>query len=277
MDALTPYFALSDIPGHISYAVLAISYCLTNIYWLRVAAVIGLAFEIIYFSMTSTNLYTGIGWGLIFIVINGYHLVLLTRDQFSLKLGKADRMLLTAALQGLCNAQIARVLRTGTWREIPCGTRLMIEGQAVGELYFIQNGSMTVQVRGIHVAELGPGALVGEIAFLMGNAATATVTANGDVRLVAFNRDRLLACCQNDKQVAAAMHRLIGHDLAAKISRSDLWWAGVAGQGRKSALVSEIGVDLRNDPGPFADRSADAFDGARAHVTDGEYARYVRL
>ena len=68
MDALTPYFALSDIPGHISYAVLAISYCLTNIYWLRVAAVIGLAFEIIYFSMTSTNLYTGIGWGLIFIV-----------------------------------------------------------------------------------------------------------------------------------------------------------------------------------------------------------------
>lgn len=277
MDALTPYFSLSDVPGHISYAVLAVSYCLTNIYWLRVAAVIGLAFELIYFSMVSTNLYTGIGWGLIFIVINGYHLVLLTRDQFSLDLSKTDRKLLTAALQGLCDAQIARVLRTGTWREIAGGTRLMIEGQPVGELYFIQNGRMAVHVKGIHVAELGPGALVGEIAFLMGNAATATVTANDEVRFIAFNRDRLLTCCQNDKQVAAAMHRLIGHDLATKISRSDLWWASVAGQGRSPALVSEIGVNLRNDPRPFADRRANAFDRTGTHIADGEYARYVRF
>ena len=277
MDALTSYFALTDIPGHVSYVILAISYCLANMYWLRVAAVVGLAFEILYFSITSGDLYAGIAWGLIFIAINGYHLLLLTRDQFSLKLGTADRKLLTSALQGLCNAQIARVLRTGTWRDIADGTRLMVEGQSVGELYFIQNGKLPVHVRGIHVADLGPGALVGEIAFLMGNAATATVTANGDVRLIAFNRDRLLACCQNDKQVAAAMHRLIGHDLATKLSRSDLWWASVAGQGRSPALVSEIDVDLRDDPGSFANRRADAFDGTRARIADGEYARYVRF
>lgn len=153
----------------------------------------------------------------------------------------------------------------------------MVEGHAVDELYFIQDGRMAVHVRGIQVAELGPGALVGEIAFLIGNAATATVTANDEVRLIAFNRDRLLTCCQNDKQVAAAMHRLIGHDLATKISRSDLWWARVAGQGRSPALVSQIGVDLRNDPRSFADRRADPLDGARPHIADGEYARYVRL
>jgi len=229
MDALTSYFSLTDVPGHVSYAILAVSYCLTNIYWLRVTAVVALILEIVYFSLTSGNLYAGIAWDLIFIAINGYHLVLLTSDRFSLKLGKAERKLLTSALEGLCDAQIARVLRTGSWCEIAEGTRLMVEGQSVGELYFIQNGRLSVHVRGIHVAELGPGALVGEIAFLMGNAATATVTADGSVRLIAFNRERLTIACRNDKQVAAAMHRLIGHDLATKISRSDLWWARLAG------------------------------------------------
>jgi hypothetical protein len=229
MDALASYFSPTDIPGHISYVILAVSYCLTNIYWLRVTAVVGLVFEIIYFSLTSGDLYAGIAWDLIFISINAYHLALLTLDRFSLKLNHADRKMLTGALHGLCDAQIARVLRTGSWREIAEGTRLMVEGQPVGELYFIQDGRMSVHVRGIHVAELGPGALVGEIAFLMGNAATATVTADDSVRLIAFNRDLLHLACRSDEQVAAAMHRLIGHDLATKISRSDLWWARLAG------------------------------------------------
>ena len=148
MDALSPYFALNDIPGHVSYAFLAVSYCLTDIYWLRVTAVVALAFEIMYFSMTSSHLYAGIGWDLIFIAINGYHLAILTHDRFSLKLGTGERQLLTSALKGLCDAQLARVLRTGTWREIAEGTRLMAEGQPVGDLYFIQNGRMTVHVKG---------------------------------------------------------------------------------------------------------------------------------
>ncbi len=228
MDALTSYFSPADIAGHISYVILAISYCLTNIYWLRVAAVVGLAFEMLYFSLTSTDLYTGIAWGLIFIAINGYHLALLTRDQFSLKLDQRDRKLFTSALHGLCDAQIARVLRTGVWRDIAVGTDLIVEGHPVGELYFIQDGQVSVHVRGNYLAELGAGALVGEIAFLIGNTATTTVTAGCDVRAIAFNRDRLLACCHNDKQVAAAMHRLIGHDLAIKNAHAHHSWARLA-------------------------------------------------
>ncbi len=38
-----------DAVGHVSYVSLALSYYLTSIYWLRVTAVDGLLFEIIYF------------------------------------------------------------------------------------------------------------------------------------------------------------------------------------------------------------------------------------
>jgi len=224
MDTLFSYLSLTDVPGHVSYIILAISYCLTNIYWLRVAAVIGIALEVIYFSLTSNQLYTGIAWNFIFIAINSYHLVLLTRDRLSLKLGKAERQLLTNALTGLCDAQIARVLRTGIWRQISAGHNLMSEGEMASELYFIQSGRLAVYAKGVHVAELGPGALIGEVGFLTGSAAIATVVADSDARLIAFDRQQLLGACRQDEQVSAAVHRLICHDLAAKITLSDMWW-----------------------------------------------------
>lgn len=42
-----------DAAGHISYLIIAISYWLTNIYWLRVTAVIGLLLEVTYFVLVS--------------------------------------------------------------------------------------------------------------------------------------------------------------------------------------------------------------------------------
>jgi len=222
MEALSNYFAISDIPGHVSYLIIAISYCLSNIYWLRVAAVVGLLLEILYFLMTSSALYAGIAWDLIFIAINTFHLVLLTRDRFSIRLAADEHSLIKGAFAGLHDAQIAQILKAGTWRSVDAGTRLTEEGQPVHELYFIQRGRLGVQARGAHVAELGQGCFVGEIAFLTGNAATATVVADEETRLIAFNHARLLAICKRDDQIAAAMHRLIGRDLASKIARKDL-------------------------------------------------------
>src|SRR5262249_59576195 len=39
----------SDVPGNVSYVLIALSYWMTNVFWLRVIAVVGLVFEILYF------------------------------------------------------------------------------------------------------------------------------------------------------------------------------------------------------------------------------------
>src|SRR5262245_15135810 len=84
-----------DAAGHVSYLIIAISYWLTNIYWLRVTAVVGLCFEIAYFVLVSGGaLYTGIGWDAIFIAINLVHLGRLTRERLRLRLASDDRDLL---------------------------------------------------------------------------------------------------------------------------------------------------------------------------------------
>ena len=47
MDDLGAIFSLNNWPGHLSYVLIAISYWLTDMFWLRAVAVIGLSLEIL--------------------------------------------------------------------------------------------------------------------------------------------------------------------------------------------------------------------------------------
>jgi hypothetical protein len=60
--------------GHVAYMMLALSYVLTNMYWLRILAVVSMILEIIYFMYSGGDLMTGIVWTVVFICINAYQL-----------------------------------------------------------------------------------------------------------------------------------------------------------------------------------------------------------
>src|SRR5262245_32993026 len=78
-------FIWADVPGHVSYILIAISYWLTNIWWLRVTAVLGLSLEIVYFQMSGGSMHAGIGWDVVFIVINLYQMYWLVAEHRHLK------------------------------------------------------------------------------------------------------------------------------------------------------------------------------------------------
>ena len=140
MGELTTIFSLNNLPGHLSYVLIAVSYWLTDIFWLRLMAVVGLAFEILYFWLSGGDLRTGIGWGLIFILINLYQIYRLVKDRLSLRLPEADRELLRSVFTGLDDAQIARLLAAGEFCEVADGMALAEEDQALNRLFFICAG-----------------------------------------------------------------------------------------------------------------------------------------
>jgi hypothetical protein len=119
MAELAEIFSLNNIPGHISYVLIAISYWLTDIYWLRVMAIVGLSMEIVYFTFSGGDLRTGIGWDLVFIAINAYQLYRLVQERWSLRLPEGDQDLLRSVLSGLEDVQIARLLSAGEFSNLP--------------------------------------------------------------------------------------------------------------------------------------------------------------
>jgi len=207
-----------EAAGHISYVIIALSYWLTNIYWLRVTAVIGLLFEVAYFILIGGDaLYTGIGWGCVFIAINLFHLARLTRDRLRMSLAHEDRDLLRTMFDGLDDAQIGMLLNSSSWHKAPEGEQLTIEGGPVPALMLIAAGQASVAVGDTVVAQIGPGSFIGEMAFLTGGVASATVTTTHPTRVMKIEQGRLKTLLVIDNQIAAVLHRLLGADLAQKL------------------------------------------------------------
>jgi hypothetical protein len=221
MDQLGALFSLSNLPGHISYLLIAISYWLTDIFWLRVVAVVGLSLEILYFWHSGGDLRTGIGWDLIFILINLYQLYRLVKDRLALRLPEGDRELLRSVLTGLDDSQIARLLSAGAFHDLANGTTLAMENEALKTMSFICSGRARVMIGGREVSRLEKGSFVGEVALLTDKPATATVIAEDDMRALAFDGNVLRQFFHKETEVAGLIYQLLGRELANKIKVSN--------------------------------------------------------
>jgi hypothetical protein len=208
----------ADIPGHVSYALIALSYWMTNVFWLRLIAVIGLVFEILYFRMSGGAMHTGIGWDIIFIGINLYQIYRLVADQRALRYMKELHLLSQGAFAGLSREQLAQLVKVGSWRTLEPGTQVTREGEPVRELVLICDGQMVVEAQGRTITHLHGGSLVGELAFVSGNTASATVTVERMTRAFVLEMERLRKVARADDLVASAIDRVVGRDLAAKLT-----------------------------------------------------------
>ena len=76
-------------------------------------------------------------------------------------------------------------------RKIAKGKTLVEQGDAGQDLFLLLNGVLGVEVDGEKVAELGPGAIVGERSLLEGRGRTSTLRAVTDARVAVVSRDQV--------------------------------------------------------------------------------------
>jgi CRP-like cAMP-binding protein len=234
MSDIGEIFTIHDLPGHLSYALIAVSYWLTRIFWLRVTAIVGLFLEIGYFSLSGGDLRTGVAWDIVFILINLYQLFWLIQERLRLRLPEHHRDVLRSAMIGLPDADIARLLTVGELADLGDGAILTTENQELTKLYFICDGQTDVIVSGRKVSSVGRGSFVGEVAFITGKTATATVTASGAVTVVVFDRYKLKAFLRKQDQLTSVFYELLGRDLAQKIRSNN---SMLASAGRSAAAA----------------------------------------
>jgi Cyclic nucleotide-binding domain len=102
--------------------------------------------------------------------------------------------LVTAAESALERELSATILRGGMKpkvRTIDAGDTLTTQGEAATDVYVVMDGLFAVEIDGEGVAEIGPGAVVGERAALEGGVRTATLRATTKARVAAIAPDQL--------------------------------------------------------------------------------------
>jgi len=211
-----------DWAGNFCYLILAISYLVVNIFWLRLLAILALGLEGIYFYFASEPpLWIGIAWAFIFVAINLVQLARLTHERYRVKHSEHERLLRKGIFRDLNTVGFNRLLGIGRWRDVEEGAVLTREDQPVEEIILIAEGGAEVEVGGRLVATLHSGSFCGEMSFLTKDNASATVVASGPCRLFAVNKEKLTALFEKDNDIKTAIHGVIGRDLAYKLKAVD--------------------------------------------------------
>lgn len=129
-------------------------------------------------------------------------------------------------------------------RQVPEGSVLVREGVRDSVLFLVEQG--TVQVRTTSpdetatLAELGSGALFGEMAFLEGRLPVATVVAGSGCELREVDEDQLTAAMNADPLLERDVYQLLARKLASQLRHQNAIvhrWAGVNSAPANQALL----------------------------------------
>lgn len=208
----------SDALGNVSYLLIAFSYLVTNMLWLRMLAIVGLVAEAVYFyAAGSGSLWVAIGWSVVFLLINAFQLARLVRELRSARLQGDEKLLKAGTFAAMSLLSFRRLMNAGHWATLPAGTVLTVQNQPVAQLRVLTRGLATVCVDGQPVARIHAGGIVGEMSLLTGSAATATVTLEQEARVFEVEAARLKQLLAAQDELRAEFHQALGSDLAAKV------------------------------------------------------------
>jgi hypothetical protein len=121
--------------------------------------------------------------------------------------GGRDAPVRATAVETALERELSRVMLDSSphWTRLRKGATLVAQGDPGHELYLLVDGLLGVEIDGVTVAELGPGAVLGEMALLEGGRRTATLRA-------------VTAC-----RVASVPGQRIDRDALAELARTRGW------------------------------------------------------
>jgi CRP-like cAMP-binding protein len=109
------------------------------------------------------------------------------------------------------------LLRAGRWLDLPAGSTLTREGTPVECVYLLVRGTADVETCGRVVALLQAGSFAGEMSFLSGLSASATVTTVSDSRVFAISQHELRRLMSKNRHMRAVLQERFCGDLVAKL------------------------------------------------------------
>ena len=203
---------------HFSNVFYLISYLVKDILWLRLISIFAGLFMIGYFLMLTPILYPPIFWNGAFILINLVQSIILIRFRIPVTLTAEESAIHRRLFFGLTTREAKLLLDKADWRSANEGEPITAEGEKTKELLFLTSGRMEVKKGDAVVAELLPGRLVGEVSYLTGDLATASVFAKGNCQYVAWDFNDLRNFSSRNRRLQLVIEAMISNDLISKLN-----------------------------------------------------------
>jgi hypothetical protein len=170
----------------LSYGLIAVSYTMREMRWLRVITVVACLMDIAiyYFIRPGQPLWVHIVMNTVFVVINVYQLYVLRSDGIAGPMSREAKWLYDSVFSLLTPGEFRKVLAAGSWQTASDGHVLLEKGRRVASVMVLADGSLDLYLdKDKWISSIQRGSIVGEMSFLADRPASADVRAKGEARL----------------------------------------------------------------------------------------------
>ncbi|MGQ0622157.1 MAG: cyclic nucleotide-binding domain-containing protein [Panacagrimonas sp.] len=213
-----------------AFVLLALSYVIRDILYLRIIAIVASCFMIAFNVMAYPQpIWVIIYWNIAFMSINSVHIARLLRARSTWGLSEQQLSLRRDAFPRIGIAEFRKLMSVAQWRQAESGETLMREGVSatMPELLYLFAGHATVSVDGRHVASLRNGAFIGEMGLLTDGKPAATVTADEPSQLVCWPKKALLDMLRANPGLYAALQTILAREAVVRLQNTGLRDGGV--------------------------------------------------
>src|SRR6266404_2326379 len=209
---------IGHLAGHLASILTMAAYLLKDILWLRSLTILscfaGIAFT---FFVPATPLWTVIYWNILFAIINIVQVAIIIKQRSGVHFSEEEKELHDTLFKNFAPFEFMKLMRVGKWLEAKQGQILATEERPIDSIMLIYNGLVGVETNGKEVATLKDGNFIGEVSFITGGDATATVRALTPTRYIAWPKEAISQLLRRNPSMRFAVQSMLSTDLSKKL------------------------------------------------------------
>jgi len=213
---------IATLAGHLAFGLIAFSFLVKDILWLRVVSILASLFSVLYnFYIPISPMWLAINWNIVFVLVNVYHIAVIIYEKRPIKMKPKDQELYETLFKDLSPVEYLKISKVSEWKTFKSGEIIIEQDHLVSDLILIYNGTVDVSVSGKKVAELKDGQFVGEMSFLTEKAATATCIVKHDTECLVWKQPEFKELLKRNPSLYYTIQSLLSNQLVSYSSKGE--------------------------------------------------------
>ena len=208
---------IAVIAGHLAFGLIAFSFLVKDILWLRIVSILASLFSVFYnWVIPVEPMWIPIGWNFVFVVLNLYHIAVIIYEKRPIKMAPKDKELYETLFKDLSPVEYLKISKVAQWKTFKSGETIIRQEHLVPDLILIYNGTVdVVVVENKKVAELKDGQFVGEMSFLTEKTATATCIVKHNTECLVWKQPEFKELLKRNPSLYYTIQSLLSNQLVS--------------------------------------------------------------
>ena len=213
---------IAVIAGHLAFGLIAFSFLVKDILWLRIVSILASLFSVFYnWVIPAEPMWIPIGWNFVFVLLNLYHIAIIIYEKRPVDMSPKHKELYETMFKNMTPVEFLKITKIADWVQFKSNELITQKGHSVPTLNLIYNGTVDVLVEDKKVAELKDGQFVGEMSFLTEKPATATCLVKHDTECLVWKQEQFKDLLKRNPSLYFTIQSLLSAQVSSALVSSN--------------------------------------------------------